>query len=393
MDPPTRAFEGRSTFIDALRGVAAFSVACYHITRYGPLPEPACQLIPGALKAWFFHGWMGVQVFFVISGFVIAYSVRNARVTPGFLGNYALRRSIRLDPPYWATILFVIFLHAVMHLHLGFESPLDVPSKMEPPLSWALVLSHLCYAQNIVAYFQGLLDYPQFQNLSAGFWTLCIEVQFYLLYVVGQGIAQRFPNASRKSPADTSPVGLLVVFAPLALMSLFVWNGDYDNDMWIIRFFSMFFMGASAWWALDRRIPPAVFWMYVVAFVARIGNLAISEGWPDDRASGLTAALAAGVSIYVAGLRGKLGTWLNFGLLQYLGRISYSLYLIHFPMSHVVTTLGTQVSGTTPSPAVATFWLVTALAASLAAAHVMYVFIEAPSVRFAARFKRPSPPG
>src|SRR4051794_15898753 len=94
------SFDGRSTYVDALRGIAAFSVACYHITRYGPLPEPASQIIPGVLQRWFDYGWMGVQVFFVISGFVIAYSVRNARVTPGFLGNYALRRSIRLDPPY-----------------------------------------------------------------------------------------------------------------------------------------------------------------------------------------------------------------------------------------------------------------------------------------------------
>src|SRR5215467_8589533 len=98
-------FDGRSTFIDALRGVAAFSVACYHICRYGPIPEPAREFIPGVLLAWFDHGWMGVQVFFVISGFVIAYSVRNARVTPRYLANYALRRSIRLDPPYWTTIL------------------------------------------------------------------------------------------------------------------------------------------------------------------------------------------------------------------------------------------------------------------------------------------------
>ncbi len=125
-------FDGRSTYIDALRGIAAFSVACYHINRYGPLWEPASRFIPGLFQFWFDLGWMGVQVFFVISGFVIAYSVRNARVTPGYLANYALRRSIRLDPPYWTTILFVLFVHAVMYLHLGFESPLDVPTKLDP---------------------------------------------------------------------------------------------------------------------------------------------------------------------------------------------------------------------------------------------------------------------
>jgi peptidoglycan/LPS O-acetylase OafA/YrhL len=386
--PAPPAFQGRSTYIDALRGIAAFSVACYHINRYGPFAEPAGEFIPGFLQVWFLHGWMGVQVFFVISGFVIAYSVRNARVTPGYLGNYALRRSIRLDPPYWTTILFVLLLHGIMHLKLGFESPLDVPSKMEPALSWQLLVCHVFYVHNIVAYFQGLLGYPQFENLSAGFWTLCIEIQFYLLYVVGQGIAQRFPYRARQNAAEASPVGLLVVFAPLALMSLFVWNGDYDNDMWIIRFFCMFFLGAAAWWALDGRIPPVLFWIYVAALISRIFIQIGRAGWDDDLTLGLSAALAAGVSVYIAGRRGRLGTWLDFGVLQYLGRISYSLYLIHFPMSHVVSTFGFEVSGPSPSPAVSTLWLVLALVASLAAAHVMYVFIEAPSVRLAARFKR-----
>jgi peptidoglycan/LPS O-acetylase OafA/YrhL len=349
-----------------------------------------------------------VQVFFVISGFVIAYSVRNARVTPGYLGNYALRRSIRLDPPYWATILFVLLLHAVLHLHLGFDSPLDVPSKMEPALSWQLLVSHLFYLQNIAAWFQGLLGYPQFENLSAGFWTLCIEVQFYLLYVVGQGIAQRLPYRDRRVPSDASPIGLLIVFAPLAVTSMFVWNAGFERgenlwwnlfvsgpggDMWITRFFCMFFLGVSAWWVLDGRIPAAVFRVYAAAFAGRIVWQGQRHGWDDDLTIGLIAALAAGVSTYIAGRLGRLGTWLNFGIVQYLGRISYSLYLIHFPMSHVVTTLGTQVTGTSPSPAVATLWLVLALAASLAAAHILYIFVEAPSVRFAARFKRPGTSG
>jgi peptidoglycan/LPS O-acetylase OafA/YrhL len=290
-------------------------------------------------------------------------------------------------------------------LHLGFESPLDVPSKMEPGLSWELLVSHVFYAQNIISYFQGVRGHPQFENLSAGFWTLCIEVQFYLLYVVGQGIAQRFPYRHRKNASDASPVGLLTVFAPLAVMSLFVWNADLppgesrlwnwfivgpSQDVWITRFFCMFFLGASAWWALDGRIPRALFWIYAAALGVRTVIQIVNEGWDDDLTFGLSAALLAGVSTYIAGRLGRLGSWLNNGVLQYLGRISYSLYLIHFPMSHVITTLGTQVSGPSPSPPIATLWLVLALMASLAAAHIMYVFVEAPSVRFAARFKRVS---
>jgi peptidoglycan/LPS O-acetylase OafA/YrhL len=384
MSQAPRGFEGRATYIDALRGVAALGVACYHITRYEPVAQSSRELIPQALQACFDHGWIGVQVFFVISGFVIAYSVRDAWVTPAYLGNYALRRSIRLDPPYWTTILYVLLLHAVLHLHLGFDSPLDVPSKLEPSLSWPLLASHLLYLQNILHY----------DNLSAGFWTLCIEVQFYLLYVVGQGIAQRIASRGGNAATAASPAALMVVFAPLALGSLFAWNGTaggqavYDNDMWIVRFFCMFFLGVAAWWAIDGRIPRAGFWIYAVAFAVRIVLQAQREGWSDDLTVGLSAALAAGVSTYVVGRLGHLPTLLNYGVLQYLGRISYSLYLVHFPTSHIVTTLGWQVSDNAPPPAVATAWLVLALVASIAVAHVIYVCVEAPSVRLAARFKR-----
>lgn len=408
MNEPRRGFEGRSTFIDALRGIAAFSVACYHITRYPPLAPIARDFIPELLLRWFDHGWMGVQFFFVISGFVIAYSVREARVTPGYLANYALRRAIRLDPPYWTIIALVLVLHFLMNLHPEFDSPLDVPEKLEAGLSWQLVASHLVYLQNILSLFNrrgGVFGYSGYENLSAGFWTLCIEVQFYLLYVSGLGIAQRFPARNRRSPADAGSVGLLTVFGPLAVMSLFVWNTDPKpgvavwwnlfvagpaGDMWITRFFCMFFFGAAAWWTLDGRIPRVLFWLYGAALLSRILLQVRDEGWSDNLTIGLSAAFVAGTSIYTAGLRGRLGSWLNVGVLQYLGRISYSLYLIHFPVSHVVTTFGAQVTGQSPSPAVATMWLVLALAASLAAAHLLYLFVEAPSVRFAARFKRSS---
>lgn len=378
-------FDGRSTFVDGLRGIAALCVACYHILRYEPLPQPAREFIPGFLQWCCDHGWTGVQVFFVISGFVIAYSLRSAHVTPGYLANYALRRSLRLDPPYWATILFVLALHGVLYLQLGFDSPLDIPEKMEP-LSWQLLASHLLYLQNILG----------FSNLSAGFWTLCIEVQFYLLYVAGLGVAQRLPCRARRSPADAGPAGLLVVFAPAALLSLFMWSRGldlagrpFDNDMWIIRYFCMFFLGVAAWWALSARIPAGVFWLYAAAFACRVILQARETGGTDDASIGLSAALATGLSIYLAGRLGRLGTWLNWSVLQYLGRISYSLYLVHFPVGYVVTTVGSAFSDNAPSPAVATAWLALALVASLGAAHLMFVFVEAPSVRLAARFKRP----
>jgi len=59
------------------------------------------------------NGRGAVVAFFVISGFVIMQSMRNAQITPGFIGRFAVRRSLRLDPPYWVTIAAMIVLSMV----------------------------------------------------------------------------------------------------------------------------------------------------------------------------------------------------------------------------------------------------------------------------------------
>ena len=166
----------RFAFVDSLRGIAALSVAAYHIDRYGPLPGAASSVIPKFINSTLHHGWVGVQMFFVISGFVIAYTLRGMRVTPSSLGNFALRRSLRLDPPYWVTMLFVVGLYVLTTSLFNVEDGL-----MDQAPTWDQVLAHLCYMQNILGY----------HNLSAGFWTLCIEVQFYILFAVLLGFAQR----------------------------------------------------------------------------------------------------------------------------------------------------------------------------------------------------------
>jgi peptidoglycan/LPS O-acetylase OafA/YrhL len=164
---------GRLLAIDGLRGVACLGVAVYHLTRYGQTATIAREGIPAVLLWVGDHGWIGVQMFFVISGFVIAHTLRGAVVDAGYVGNYALRRSLRLDPPYWATIGLVLAMHAWFAGRPGWVSPLDLPDPLEPPLSWWLVVSHVLYIHKL----QG------FDSLSAGFWTLTIEIQFYLLYV------------------------------------------------------------------------------------------------------------------------------------------------------------------------------------------------------------------
>ena len=63
-------------FVDGLRGFAALGVVVYHISRYGSIAAAARSVTPNWLATLLKHGWVGVQMFFVMSGFVIAYSLR-----------------------------------------------------------------------------------------------------------------------------------------------------------------------------------------------------------------------------------------------------------------------------------------------------------------------------
>src|SRR5438874_1620600 len=105
--PPLLGGEkNRIAILDPLRGLAALGVAWFHFTHGNPVFLPT-----GTLKASGQYGWTGVAAFFVISGFVLPYSMHRAgyRVRSHWR-TFALKRLIRLDPPYLASILLALGL-------------------------------------------------------------------------------------------------------------------------------------------------------------------------------------------------------------------------------------------------------------------------------------------
>jgi peptidoglycan/LPS O-acetylase OafA/YrhL len=99
---------------------------------------------------------------------------------------------------------------------------------------------------------------------------------------------------------------------------------------------------------------------------------------------GLMVVGTGGV-IYGAMVWGKMDCWLGQQWVQYLGRISYSLYLVHLIVGTRVLNLGyrVQISG-----GMAAVWFGLAIVASLIAAHVMFVYVEQPSMALSRRFSR-----
>ena len=349
----------RFAFLDALRGLGALGVACYHIHRYRPLRAPVDSLLPTFVQNILLYGWVGVPVFFVVAGFVTAYTLRNSSLTLASVGNFTLRRIVRLGIPYWTTILLIVIVDFIARQFLTDPTLAD-------PIGWPQLAANLVFLQDILA--QG--------NISAGTWFVCIDLQFGLLFVVLLWLYQRL--ASRCKTSKTAQAILRTsLFVPLGLFSLFLYSLYPQFDAWIIYFFCMPTLGALAWWSLDGRLPPGIFWAY--ALVMLVG---LCFQWRLE----VAIALGAGVTIYVIGCYNHLGDWLTAKWLQKLGQISYSLFLIHYLVGWIVVTIGHSFTGDMPFMAVG--WLIVALAASIVAAQWMYTFVEEPSVRLTTWLKK-----
>jgi peptidoglycan/LPS O-acetylase OafA/YrhL len=289
--------------IDGLRGVAALGVVFYHVDAgarlsYGDWTPP--------WLTWLLHqGALGVDVFFVISGFVIAYSVRAATYTPGFLGGFALRRFIRLDPPYWLAIaLEVVIIQLTLSLGTASAS-IALPSV-------AQIFAHAIYAQHVF----GLGD------IVPVFWTLCYEVQFYLFFVgalvLGHSLRVSFHDRINVRALGLAAFGLLFIASVLTRYNL-LW---VRVPTWLAlnRWFQ-FFLGVLVWWVVSRKIRPRCViaaWVFLAAMVVGSGQSPMHA-----------LPIAVSALLWISYARDQMTSFLSARPWQFLGAISYSLYLFH----------------------------------------------------------------
>lgn len=343
--------QARYAFVDALRGVASIGVVLYHVYSKNLLPMSGYEL-PEPLHAIGSNGNLGVYIFFVISGFVITQSIRGAEITPRFVGWFALRRSLRLDPPYWATIAAMIALSYASGRIQRDHAPLPLPT-------WDAVVAHLFYLQ-------GFLGYPQIVGV---FWTLCYELQFYLALVVLTGVWQWLRPALRTRWA---------VFGPLWIASLVcvAASPDPTDGAVFVYAWPYFFLGAAVNWVHNREAPPLALAVIAAGTAAVLPFAPLKAG----------IALVTAGAIYAVSASGKL-TSLTLGrVLQYLGRISYSLYLVHMLIGTPLVRFALRHLGPVHFTTAVVLTCL-GVAASVAAAHLMYVVVERPAVRWSHRLR------
>jgi peptidoglycan/LPS O-acetylase OafA/YrhL len=283
------------------------------------------------------YGYLGVDVFFVISGFVIPYAMaaRGYRLRTDGL-RFFLARIVRLEPPYLASVLLCVALPYVAHLMPWSRGEL-------PHTDLRDVLLHAAY---LVPWVNGA------EWLNAAYWTLAIEFQYYIIMLF---IAPALIGGSH------SNVRLLLLGTLAAALLL---GGDLRL---VFAYLPLFAFGFLTFLWFERRLHGVEIALWAAVF-------AVTCSWTvgiDDMLSGLFAAALI------------LAPWpRDIRLLTIAGSLSYSLYLIHNPIGVRVFTIVERL------PARPTFQvagIAVAVLISLIAAYVFHALAEAPSLRAARR--------
>jgi peptidoglycan/LPS O-acetylase OafA/YrhL len=344
-------------FVDAVRALAATVIVAHHFSSYQPLADAASPVL-GPLLAWFHDYGRVAQVFIVLSGFMLAASMTNRRWDGGRAGRYVIQRYFRLALPYLAAIGCAIVAGEIGRDWIDNDVAGAVPTLQQ-------LLAHVLFLQDVLGY----------ESLSAGLWFVCISFQLTVICVAGlylRGVAmKRSPEWVRRQLDQWPPAAGWV----LAVASLFYFNRDSSWECWAAFFFGQFFLGVLVQRALADQRQEKSLLIYVLLVL-----ISLAVEWRSK----LALALGTGLVLFVGGKIGALSRWPRNRVVAFMGRISYSLFLIHFPVLVVVATLWEQEEWTEPVGAV--LGLVFAYVMSVAAAALFYRFVEEPSTRLSRRF-------
>lgn len=300
-EPARSGVSGFRPDIEGLRAIAALSVIIYHLDRL-----------------WLPGGFVGVDIFFVISGYLISGLLLNEYDTKGridFLAFYA-RRARRLLP-IALIVIFVTLLLAPLFL-----SPIEQMQAARGGLASVIYLTNFDLIVRSLDYFSSAGAANPFLH----YWSLAVEEQFYLFWPILTLLTLKFAHRHKMLPvlafgilSFAACVVITRIRQPLAFYSL-------PTRGW------EFAVGAAAM-LLPRRLTPlaaqTVGWTGLV-LVAGSLVLVKDAHYPDATAA--IPVLGTAMVLFAGGVVGGRLRVLGTAPFQYVGKRSYSLYLWHWPI-------------------------------------------------------------
>ncbi len=308
---------GHIPALDGLRGVAIILVLLHHLTIYRPA---------SGLDRWIASvpllGWCGVDLFFVLSGFLITGILIDSRGGHRYFANFYARRTLRIFPLYYLVVFLALqVLPLWPRLHEVLVGPYPIP----PRLPYWLYLTNFSIADR--GFVHGLLDVA---------WSLAIEEQFYLIW----------PLVVWLCPPRWlwAICAALIALEPVA-RNLALARGADTTAVYVVTWFRLdgLATGALLAWLVRRDwLATLVPWAPTVALAGLVGIVMVvidgGDSWwwqPAMQRVGYSLlALTAGGALVMAIAPGD-GIWqrmMSAGWLRAFGKYSYCLYLIHLPV-------------------------------------------------------------
>lgn len=302
--------------LDALRGIAAITVVIFHVFEIFSAGDHTRQIIN--------HGYLAVDFFFVLSGFVIAHAYDD-RWASMSLGGFFKRRLIRLHP----MIIAGMIVGAI-----GFyfsASPILFPGIGQVPV-WKLLLIMVIGCTLVpVPISMDIRGWAEMHPLNGPAWTLFFEYIANILYAL---ILRRLPNII---------LGIMSALAAAALIHLAVTHGDviggWSLDAAQLRIgFTRLAYPFLAGMLLSRLVKPrpinnAFLWstvlLLLVLALPRMGNT-----WQNGLYDSLSIIILFPL-IVIIGAGGSPQSKTGLAFCRFLGDISYPIYITHYPFIYI----------------------------------------------------------
>lgn len=314
-------FRGRIPELDGLRAIAVTLVFLNHASPISSIPQ---------LRFITEIGWVGVDVFFVISGFLIAGMLFDAP-RENYFRNFYIRRSLRILPLYYTVLVATLLSMLLWHQGSSYQQMLG---------GWGSPAWLFGFLGNVKTASSDVSPPWAFVPM----WSLHVEEQFYLLFppivkYVDRRMLYRLLLAA-------------LIVAPLSRVAVYAFAPDKRLIEYIVLPCRLEGLAFGALIALRLRTGPVrVRKLSLAVATAALSVLAVAVfvlggrrfDSPLERTLGYTlfSAAGAGLILWIILFRGTRATdTLNYRPLQYLGRISFGLYLLQTPLASALAAFG-----------------------------------------------------
>lgn len=308
--------------LDGIRGIAVLSVILWHA-----LPQVQSKtLLAKFFRAPLLIGWSGVELFFVLSGFLITGILLDTRDSANYFRSFYARRALRVFPLYYAALTVIL-----------------TASHYFPYLNKSLPLAHdrLFYFVYLNNWWPLLKD-TWHGNIIGHFWSLAVEEQFYLLWPFCVFVIR---------PKYLAPVTLAGIAGAAVIRCLLYANSGVTRNMTENTFTRMDTLLAGAFLAILvrnahtlRRVTSYIYFVGIVSGIAMLIVVYLFKNPPvmsmfDSSLLGFSYSALLLYAVLGSGSSSRIQQLFCSKTLTTVGKYSYGMYVLHVPILFVASLL------------------------------------------------------